>query len=110
MSLINRKAVKEAILDNVKADGRGETLTRVGAESFDFIEARLLTLIAEATRDSNPPGKTITLGKDLPEPTCSNGGFATCSNGGFAAPESEATETSPDTPAEPEAPTAPAAE
>ena len=62
MSLINRKAVKQAILDSAKAEGRTD-FTRVGAASFDYLEGAIQNLIKDGVIQHPAIGKTINLGE-----------------------------------------------
>ncbi|MCK9434316.1 MAG: hypothetical protein M0R32_05720 [Candidatus Cloacimonetes bacterium] len=62
MSLINRKAVKQAILDTAKAEGRTD-FTRVGSGSFDFLEEVLKKTIQDEVLSHPAIGKTINLGE-----------------------------------------------
>jgi len=62
MSLINRKAVKQAILDTAKDLGRTE-FTRVGSGSFDFLEEVLKKTIQDEVQGHGTIGKTINLGE-----------------------------------------------
>lgn len=62
MSLINRKAVKQEILDTAKAEGRTD-FTRVGAASFDYLEGAIKNLIKEGVLQHPAIGKTINLGE-----------------------------------------------
>ncbi len=68
MSLINRKAVKQEILDTAKAEGRTD-FTRVGAASFDYLEGAIKNLIKEGVLQHPAIGKTINLGEVAPAET-----------------------------------------
>ena len=65
MSLINRKAVKQFILDTAKAEGKTE-FTRVGSASFDWIENQLSDLIKAEVVAQPSKGKTLSLGESQP--------------------------------------------
>lgn len=65
MSLINRKAVKQAILDTATKQGRTD-FTRVGAASFDYLEGAIQNLINDGVLQHPAVGKTINLGEVAP--------------------------------------------
>lgn len=65
MSLINRKAVKQFILDTAKDLGRTE-FTRVGSRSFDFLEEVLKKTIQDEVQGHGTIGKTLNLGESQP--------------------------------------------
>ena len=62
MSLLNKKKTKQFILSAVAAAGRAEKFTRVGAESFDFLEGKLRALIESEIKSHPFVGKTLYLG------------------------------------------------
>ena len=62
MSLLNKKAVKQFILDTAKDQGRVD-FTRVGSGSFDFLEVALKKTIQDEISAHPAGGKTINLGE-----------------------------------------------
>lgn len=65
MSLLNRKQVKQLILDNIKQNGRSET--RVGSATFDYLEEVLKRSIEGGVLYAEKGGKTLTLTWPKPE-------------------------------------------
>ena len=65
MSLLNRKQVKQLILDTIKQNGRGET--RVGSATFDYLEEVMKKTIEGGVLYAEKGGKTLTL--SWPNPT-----------------------------------------
>lgn len=66
MSLLNKKAAKQFILDTAKDLGRTE-FTRVGSGSFDYLEEVLKKTIQDGVQGHGTIGKTINLGEIVPE-------------------------------------------
>lgn len=64
MSLINRKAVKQFILDTAKEQGKTD-FTRVGASSFDYIEAVMKKTLQDEVAAHPLVGKTLNLGERI---------------------------------------------
>lgn len=64
MSLLNKKAAKQFILDTAKDLGRTE-FTRVGSGSFDFLEEVLKKTIQDEVAGHGAIGKTLNLGEKI---------------------------------------------
>lgn len=61
-SLLNRSNCKKFILHTAKQT-RTKDFTRVGGETYDYLEARLRTIIEEEVQSHPTLGKTLYLGR-----------------------------------------------